>query len=72
MPAQVGSKRLHESANNPLAKGHDRYDKHTRQKESDIERYASDGATMDRAPGEENMEDAEIDPVIDARETKQE
>ncbi|MCJ1259233.1 hypothetical protein MMC24_007069 [Lignoscripta atroalba] len=54
MPAQVESKRLHMGANNPLSKGHDRYDKHTRQKESDLERYAGEGAGVDRAPGEED------------------
>ncbi|MCJ1358915.1 MAG: hypothetical protein MMC33_008915 [Icmadophila ericetorum] len=53
LPAQVESKRLHFGANNPLAKGHDRYDKHTRQKESDLERYAAEGAGMDEVPGEE-------------------
>ncbi|MCJ1481274.1 hypothetical protein MMC06_001431 [Schaereria dolodes] len=37
LPAQTESKRLHMSANNPLSKGHDRYDKHTVQKESDLE-----------------------------------
>lgn len=30
-----------------------RYDKHSRQKESDLERYASEGAEAAAAPGEE-------------------
>ena len=54
LPAQVESKRLHFGANDPLSKGHDRYDKHTKQKESDLDRYADEGAGVDRAPGEEN------------------
>lgn len=53
LPAQVESKRLHFGANNPLAKGHDRYDKHAVQNESDFERYQGDGAGVDAAPGEE-------------------
>ncbi|MCJ1236703.1 hypothetical protein MMC14_004685 [Varicellaria rhodocarpa] len=53
LPAQVESKRLHFGANDPLSKGHDRYDKHSRQKESDQERYASEGAGMDDVPGQE-------------------
>lgn len=44
------------SANNPLAKGHDRYDKHTVQKESDLERYAGEGPGMEEVPGEEGLE----------------
>ncbi|KAK8196633.1 hypothetical protein M8818_006798 [Zalaria obscura] len=53
IPAQGESKRLHFGANDPLAKGHDRYDKHARQKESDLERYAGEGAEVTAAPGEE-------------------
>jgi len=53
LPAQVESKNLHFGANDPLSKGHDRYDKHSRQKESDLERYAGEGAEVDKAPGEE-------------------
>jgi len=59
LPAQVESKRLHYGANDPLSKGHDRYDKHSRQKESDLERYAGEGAEVDTVPGEEgNSQDA--------------
>jgi len=77
LPAQAESKRLHYGANDPLSKGHDRYDKHSRQKESDLERYANEGPNVDLAPGEERLAqredvpDEEIDRVIDARETKQ-
>jgi len=53
LPAQVESKNLHFGANGPLAKGHDRMDKHVRQKESDLERYAGEGAEVEKAPGEE-------------------
>jgi hypothetical protein len=53
LPAQIESKRLHYGPNNPLAKGHDRYDKHARQNESDLDRFAGDGAEVDEAPGDE-------------------
>jgi hypothetical protein len=71
LPGVVESKRLHYGANDPQSKGHDRYDKHARQKESDIERYASGGPGLDRAPGEEKLTDAEVDRIVDHRETKQ-
>ncbi len=53
MPAQAESKRMHYGANNPLAKGHDRYDKHSRDKMSDVEKFAGEGAGVEPAPGEE-------------------
>lgn len=53
LPAAIESKRLHFGANDPAAKGHDRADKHRKQKESDLERYAGEGAEIDLAPGEE-------------------
>ncbi|KAI9722232.1 MAG: hypothetical protein M1812_001704 [Candelaria pacifica] len=53
IPAQAESKRMHYGANNPLAKGHDRYDKHSRDKESDLEKFAGEGAGVEPAPGEE-------------------
>jgi hypothetical protein len=53
LPAQVESKRMHFGANEPLAKGHDRYHKHHKQNESDLERFAGEGAEVDEAPGEE-------------------
>ncbi|THZ18375.1 hypothetical protein D6C89_08295 [Aureobasidium pullulans] len=42
LPAQVESKNLHFGANNSADKGHDRSDKHSKQKESDFERYAAE------------------------------
>ncbi|KAI9694303.1 MAG: hypothetical protein M1820_009027 [Bogoriella megaspora] len=54
MPVQIESKNLHFGANEPLSKGHDRYDKHSRQKESDLERYQGEGADMDPAADEES------------------
>lgn len=53
LPAGIESKRLHYGANQPAAKGHDRDAKHGKQKESDLERYAGNGAEVDLAPGEE-------------------
>jgi len=73
----VESKRLHFGANNPLAKGHDRYDKHMRQKQSDLDRYATEGAGVDLQPSEdgiansENVSDEQVDRIIDSREKKQ-
>jgi hypothetical protein len=60
LPAEVESKRLHFGANEPLSKGHDRYDKHSRQKESDLERYAGEGAQVDVPPGEEELSQDDI------------
>ena len=77
MPAQVESKRLHYGANNPLSKGHDRYDKHSRQMESDLERYAGEGPGVDLQPSEDkiagsnDVPDEEVDRIIDSREQKQ-
>ena len=47
MPSEIGSKRLHNDANPDLSKGHQRYDKHVKQKGSDQEKGASEGATED-------------------------
>jgi hypothetical protein len=60
LPPQVESKNLHFGANDPLAKGHDRYDKHARQKESDLVRYAGEGAGADVPPGEEELGQDEL------------
>ncbi|KAK5120977.1 hypothetical protein LTR85_005761 [Meristemomyces frigidus] len=60
MPAQVESKNLHFGANNPLAKGHDRMDKHAKQNESDFERYQGAGAEADAPAGEEELSQDEI------------
>ena len=54
MPVQIESKNLHYGANDSLSKGHARYDKHSRQKESDIERYQAEGADMDPVPDDES------------------
>jgi len=77
LPASVESKRLHFGANNPLAKGHDRYDKHARQNGSDFERYAGEGGDVDLAPSEdglaarENVGDVEVERVKEGRERKE-
>jgi len=78
LPAEVESKRLHYGANDPLSKGHDRYDKHSRQKESDLERYATEGPGVDLQPGKEDelakredVTDEELNRIIDQRERKQ-
>ncbi|KAI9756268.1 MAG: hypothetical protein M4579_003935 [Chaenotheca gracillima] len=60
MPVQAESKRMHLGANEPLSKGHDRYDKHSRQKESDYERYAAGDTSVDMAPGEEGTSQEEL------------
>jgi hypothetical protein len=60
-----------------LSKGYDRYDKYTRQKESDLERYAEPGPGVDLQPSEdgiarnENLADEEVDRIIGSRERKQ-
>jgi hypothetical protein len=60
LPAVVEAKRLHLGPNEPFAKGHDRLHKHARQNESELERYASEGAEVEAAPGEEEDEQDEI------------
>ena len=47
LPAEIGSKRLHNVVNADLAKGHPRFDKHSAKNESDQTREASDGAQQD-------------------------
>lgn len=47
LPSEIGSKRLGNLGNPDLSKGHGRYDKHVRQKGSDQEQGASEGATED-------------------------
>ncbi|KAI9677032.1 MAG: hypothetical protein M1817_006871 [Caeruleum heppii] len=59
LPASVESKRLNVGAEGPLSKGHPRYEKHVRQKESDVERLAGEGAGVDDVPGEEELEGEE-------------
>ncbi|KAF2154887.1 hypothetical protein K461DRAFT_276045 [Myriangium duriaei CBS 260.36] len=55
LDATVESKRLHYGANDPLSKGHDRYDKHSKQKGSDLDRYAKEGAEIDGVPGDDTI-----------------
>ncbi|KAG8533464.1 uncharacterized protein KY384_002247 [Bacidia gigantensis] len=43
LPAEAGSKRLHNIQQGELSKGHPRYEKHVRQKGSDQEKGASKG-----------------------------
>ena len=57
LPSEVGSKRLHNVVNEDLSKGHPRYDKHVRQKGSDLDKGATDG------PGEDEV----IDGVVGGR-----
>lgn len=57
LPSEIGSKRLHHDVNQDLSKGHQRYDKHVRQKGSDQEKGASEGP----------MEDEVVDGVIGGR-----
>ena len=47
LPSEIDSKRLHHYWNPDLSKGHQRYDKHVRQKGSDQDKGASEGATED-------------------------
>lgn len=76
LPAQVESKRLHYGANDPSSKGHDRTDKHSKQKGSDLERYANEGPGVDLQPSEDNTArsdnapDEEVGRIVDSRERK--
>ncbi len=56
----VEHKNLAGGGNEPLAKGSSRYAKHAQQKESDIEKFASDGPEVDAAPGEEEAPQDEL------------
>ena len=47
LPSEIGSKRLHNDVNQDRSKGHQRYDKHVKQKGSDQEKGASEGASED-------------------------
>lgn len=57
LPSEVGSKRLHNLANQDASKGHPRYDKHVRQKGSALDKEATDG------PGEDEV----LDGVVGGR-----
>lgn len=77
MPSEVNSKRLHHFGDEDRAKGHARYDKHVRQKESDQDKYATEGAKVDLQPSEEEImartdrPDEEIERITDSRERKE-
>jgi hypothetical protein len=62
----------------PSAKGHDRDAKHQKQKGSDLERFASEGGTVDITPQEEeelerkgDVTDEDIDGIVQSRERKE-
>ena len=77
MPSEVNSKRLHHFGDGDQAKGHTRYDKHVRQKESDQDKYGTEGSNVDLQPSEEervaitDRPDEEIERIIDSRERKE-
>lgn len=77
LPAQVEHTWLHYAAKNPLSNGHDRHDKHSRQKESDLERCAGEGPGVDLQPSEDRIVGnndvtyEEVDRIVDSREAKQ-
>lgn len=56
MPSEVTTKHAHYGGANGLAKGSERYDKHTKSKESDLEAKAGAGAGYTPAPGEEGRD----------------
>ena len=60
MPGEATSKHTHFGGGNPLAKGSERYDKHTKSKESDLEYKAQAGAEVVPQPGEENLSQDQI------------
>lgn len=55
LPAQVESKRLHFTPDDPAEKGHDRNAKHSKQKGGDVERFAAEGGDVDLAPEEDEV-----------------
>jgi hypothetical protein len=75
--ANVEAKRLHYGPNNPAFKGHDRDEKHGKDMESAIESRASASLGVDLTPQEEDRlnktgaSDADLDKIVQARETKQ-
>jgi len=68
LPAQIESKRLHFSPNNPSAKGHDRAEKHANLNRSQVDRFAGEGSTVDPVPGEDEDDQ---DVLRDSRERKE-
>lgn len=59
LPTTVESKRMHFGANEPQSKGHDRYEKHSKQR-TQFDKFAGEGAEVDAAPGEEGDGQDEI------------
>lgn len=55
LDGNVEAKRLHEGSRGPAAKGHGRDGRYGQQKESELERYAKDGAGLDDVPGDESV-----------------
>ena len=60
MPGEAATKSTHFGGGNPLAKGSERYDKHTKSKEADLEARAHGGHDVAPAPGEENLSQDQI------------
>ena len=60
MPGQTNTKHTHYSGGNPLAKGSQRYDKHTRDNESTLDKGAAPTHEVVPPPGEENLSQDEI------------
>lgn len=60
MPGETSTKHTHFGGGNPLAKGSQRYDKHTKSKESDLEYKASGTHEVAPQPGEERLGQDEI------------
>src|SRR5437762_14314161 len=75
LPATVETKRLQLTPNNPADKGDLRRAKHTKQG-PDVERYATEGPSVDLQHSEEgllkreNVDDDEIDRIVESRERK--
>ena len=55
MPGATSTKHTHFDGGNPLAKGSQRYDKHTRDKQSDLDSGAQASHEVAPQPGEERM-----------------
>lgn len=60
MPGEASTKHSHFGGGNSLAKGSQRYDKHTKSKESDLEYKAQGGAEVAPQSGEERLGQDEI------------
>jgi len=68
VPSTVETKHLHQSANDDVAKGSQRYEKHARQKESDFDVFASDGPGVEQdVPGLEGRSAEEARGRVDGQ-----